>query len=179
MNFDTTHWHTEKILRPRCAATLARRLREQGRKIITTNGSFDLLHAGHLDQLEEARGLGDVLFVGLNTDRPIRAAKGPGRPVIPAPARAALLAALACVDYVVLMSGTYEEEPMRSLLIPVRPHIHVNGPDYGPPRRWREYPLMRELGIRGHTVRRRNDFSTTAIIERLLSRHGGRSASSE
>jgi len=135
--------------------------------IVTTNGSFDILHAGHLDQLEEARRQGDALFVGINTDAAIRAAKGPSRPLISEEARAAMLAALACVDHVVLMPGSHAEEPMRTLLPAVQPHVHVNGPDYGEPSTWIEWPVMQMYGTRGYTITRRNDFSTSAIVRRI------------
>ena len=147
MNFDRTHWRNEKIVAPDEAARIAARLRAEGRRLVTTNGSFDLVHAGHLDQLEEARRQGDVLFVGVNADSAVRAAKGPSRPLVPEEARAALLAALVCVDYVVIMPGSYAEEPMLSLLAKVQPNIHVNGPDYGEPFNWVEWPVMQKYGL--------------------------------
>ena len=167
MNFDRTNWRHEKIVTPGEAARIAARLRAEGRRLVTTNGSFDLLHAGHLDQLEEARRQGDALFVGVNTDAAVRAAKGPHRPLISEEARAALLAALTCVDYVMIMPGSYAEEPMLSLLESVLPHVHVNGPDYGPPRHWVEWPSMQKHQTNGHTVLRRNDLSTSALIHRI------------
>lgn len=167
MSFDRTNWRMEKIVDTQVAARLAETHRAAGRRVVTTNGTFDLLHAGHLDQLEEARRQGDVLFVGVNTDEAVRAAKGPSRPFVPAAARAALLAALACVDHVVMLPGDFTEEPMRSLLRPVRPHVHVNGPDYGAPSTWREWAVMQELGISGHAVPRRNAFSTSALVREI------------
>ena len=173
MKFDTTHWRSAKILAPEDASALADALRNEGRRLVTTNGSFDLLHIGHLDQLEEAKAQGDVLFVGINADEAVAAAKGPGRPLVAAEARAALLAAMACVDYVVLMPGSYEEEPMRSLLETVRPDVHVNGPDYGRPEAWVEWPVMERLGISGHVVDRRNTVSTSALVARIRDQGGG------
>jgi rfaE bifunctional protein nucleotidyltransferase chain/domain len=169
MTFDSTNWRTEKIIGPGEGAAVAGRLRAEGKRLVTTNGSFDLLHAGHLDQLEEAKAQGDILFVGINTDRAVTAAKGPSRPLLPEQARAATLAALACVDYVVIMPGSYVEEPMRSLLETVRPHVHVNGPDYGKPETWAEWPVMERCGTSGHTIRRRNDISTSALVSRIRS----------
>lgn len=168
MTFDRTHWRNEKIISPEEAANIATRLRAEGRRLVTTNGSFDLVHAGHLDQLEEARKQGDVLFVGINTDSAIRNAKGPSRPLIPEEARMAMLAALICVDYVVIMRGSYAEEPMLSLLENVRPQVHVNGPDYGDPTGWVEWPVMLKYGTRGYTIRRRNDFSTSKIVQKII-----------
>ncbi len=78
-----------------------------------------------------------------------------------------MLAALACVDYVVIMPGDYRAEPHGSLLPAVRPHVHVNGPDRGAPETWLEWPVMQELGIEGYKVQRRNDLSTTAILDKL------------
>lgn len=168
--FDTTNWQVQKILTVEEAQELADQLRAAGKRLVTVNGSFDLLHVGHLDQLEEAKRQGDVLFVGINTDAAIAAEKGPGRPLVPEQARAALLAALACVDYAVVMPGGYREEPHTSLLPAVRPHVHVNGPDRGRQETWVEWPVMQKLGIAGYTVPRRNDFSTSALSEALRRR---------
>jgi rfaE bifunctional protein nucleotidyltransferase chain/domain len=169
--FDHTHWRTGKILTPSAAAATAGLLRREGRRLVTTNGAFDLLHAGHLDQLEEAKHQGDILFVGLNSDASIAAAKGPGRPLLPLEARAALLAALACVDFVVPMAGSYAEEPMLSLLRSVKPDVHVNGPDYGAPSTWAEWPLLQRLGARAHLARKRNPLSTSALVRKAHSTH--------
>src|SRR5690348_4947315 len=103
------HWRTEKILSLEQAAAKAAKLKAAGKKIVTVNGGFDLLHAGHLDILEEAKQQGDVLFVGINSDSSIRDKKGPDRPLIPQDERMALLAALMCVDYVVLLDAPYDE----------------------------------------------------------------------
>jgi rfaE bifunctional protein nucleotidyltransferase chain/domain len=167
MKLDPTNWRTVKILEADRAADVAARLRSEGKRLVTTNGSFDLLHVGHLDQLEEARKQGDLLFVGINADEAVRSAKGSGRPLLPERARAAMLAALACVDYVVIMRGSYAEEPMRSLLETVQPQIHVNGPDYGPPETWTEWPVMQRFGTAGHTIRYRNEISTSALVEKI------------
>ncbi|MEZ5276218.1 MAG: adenylyltransferase/cytidyltransferase family protein [Opitutaceae bacterium] len=169
MKLDATNWRTEKVLEPDAAQAVAGRLRAEGKRLVTTNGSFDLLHVGHLDQLEEARAQGDILFVGLNSDSAVSAAKGPGRPLLPEGARSAMLAALACVDYVVIMPGSYSEEPMRSLLETVRPDVHVNGPDYGPPETWAEWPTMQRHGTAGHLITRRNSISTSALVARIRS----------
>lgn len=165
--FDTTYWRVEKILSLQQARAVADEWRGKGKRLVSVNGSFDLLHAGHLDQLEEAKRRGDVLFVGINSDEAIRAQKGPGRPLLPAAARAAMLAALSCVDYVVVMPGAYNEEPHGSLLPAIRPHVHVNGPDRGAPETWVEWPMMQRLGIEGYTVPRRNDLSTTELLSKL------------
>jgi D-beta-D-heptose 7-phosphate kinase/D-beta-D-heptose 1-phosphate adenosyltransferase len=105
-----------------------RRAKAQGRRIVFTNGCFDLLHAGHAQLLERARRLGDLLVVGINSDASIRRLrKGPGRPFVGARDRARLLAALASVDYVTVFS---EPTPHR-LVARLRPHVLVKGADWG------------------------------------------------
>lgn len=161
------HFRYEKILNIDQARGKAEELRNEGKTIVTVNGAFDLLQAGHLDFLEEAKQQGDVLFVGINTDISIQSKKGPTRPIISQEYRAALLAALACVDYVVVMDGLYDEEPHGSFLPAVRPNIHVNGEDHGPIETWVEYPAMQEIGASGYMVKRRPNLSTTEIIEKI------------
>lgn len=101
-------------------------LRGQGRRIVTTNGCFDLLHVGHTRYLNQARALGDTLIVGVNSDESVTRLKGPGRPINPAEERAEVLAALACVDYVVV----FPEDTPRELLAEIRPDVHAKGGDY-------------------------------------------------
>lgn len=167
MNFDTTNWRTEKIRTLKEATAKAAELKAAGKKLVTVNGSFDILHAGHLDQLEEAKQQGDVLFVGINSDTSIRNEKGENRPLIPEPARAAMLAALICVDYVVILDEPYADIPHQSFLLAIKPDVHVNGPDFGAVETWVEYSVMQNLGIKGHTITRRNDFSTTDLVNKI------------
>lgn len=101
-------------------------LDRDGRRLVLTNGCFDLLHAGHVRYLRQARALGDALAVGLNSDRSVRALKGEGRPVNPQEDRAEVLAALGCVDYVVIFDG----KRATGLLDAVRPHVYAKGGDY-------------------------------------------------
>jgi rfaE bifunctional protein nucleotidyltransferase chain/domain len=108
------------------AARLAARLRGEGKRIVLANGCFDLLHVGHVRYLAAARGLGDVLFVGLNSDAAVRRLKGPGRPLMPAAERAELLAALRQVDHVVV----FDDDTADRLVERLRPHIHAKGTDY-------------------------------------------------
>jgi rfaE bifunctional protein nucleotidyltransferase chain/domain len=108
------------------AAELADRLRAQGRRIVLANGCFDILHVGHVRYLRAARALGDVLFVGLNSDAAVRRLKGPGRPLMPAAERAELLEALRAVDHVVV----FDEDAADELLRRLRPHVHAKGTDY-------------------------------------------------
>lgn len=161
------HWRYEKILALADAGKKSEALRSAGKIIVTVNGSFDLLQAGHLDFLEEAKQQGDVLIVGINTDEAIQAKKGVSRPIIPQQERAALLAALACVDYVVTMPGAYYEEPHGSLLPAIKPHIHANGEEYGHVESWIEWPVMQQLQIRAYQVKRRPNLSTSQIIEKI------------
>src|SRR5439155_286892 len=108
------------------AATLAERLRADGKRIVLANGCFDLLHVGHVRYLEAARRLGDVLFVGLNGDAAVSRLKGRGRPLMPAAERAEILRALRSVDHVVV----FEEDTADRLVTRLRPHVHAKGTDY-------------------------------------------------
>jgi len=97
--------------------------RKRGKKIVTTNGCFDILHVGHVRNLAAAKKLGDVLIVGINSDASVRRNKGPSRPLVPARERAEILAALSVVDYVFIFG---EETPF-SWIKKLRPHFHVKG----------------------------------------------------
>jgi rfaE bifunctional protein nucleotidyltransferase chain/domain len=105
---------------------LGNRLRREGRRIAFANGCFDILHVGHVRYLEEAKKCGDVLVVGVNSDRSVAALKGPGRPILPEEARAELVAALEPVDYVVI----FEELTAAGVLRDLRPDVHCKGTDY-------------------------------------------------
>jgi D-beta-D-heptose 7-phosphate kinase/D-beta-D-heptose 1-phosphate adenosyltransferase len=107
-------------------AALCDRLRKQGRTIVFTNGVFDIIHMGHVSYLTKAKGFGDILIIGLNTDSSVRKIKGPHRPINSQADRAGVLAALECVDYIVYFS---EETPER-LIRQVRPDVLVKGADY-------------------------------------------------
>src|SRR5467141_4968980 len=100
--------------------------KRQGRRIVFANGCFDALHVGHIRYLEGARREGDVLVVGVNADSGVCALKGPGRPILDENARAQLVAALRCVDYVVL----FGELNVEALLAELRPDVHAKGTDY-------------------------------------------------
>ena len=99
-----------------------------GHRVVFTNGCFDLLHPGHVRLLEEARNLGDILVVALNTDRSVRENKGRNRPIIPGAERAEVVAALAAVDYVVL----FDEPTPREIISRILPDVLVKGSDWGP-----------------------------------------------
>jgi phosphoheptose isomerase len=108
-------------------------LREQWRvdkkMVVWTNGCFDLLHLGHVQSLRAARALGDILVVGVNSDDSVRQLKGPGRPVFPASDRVQMLAALGCVDHVII----FEELTPEKALVRLKPEIHCKGANYAPP----------------------------------------------
>ncbi len=149
------------------AADLAARrddLDRDGRRLVFTNGCFDLLHVGHVRYLQAARALGDALAIGLNADESVRALKGPGRPLHSADDRAEVLAALACVDYV----SVFSDPRATTLLAEVRPHVYVKGGDYqletlNPA----EFAVLQTIGARIEFVPMVPGRSTTRTIERM------------
>lgn len=142
-------------------AALATRLRAEGKRVVTVNGSFDLLHAGHLHILREARGQGDVLIVGVNSDRSVREYKGATRPIVGEADRAAMLLALKDVDYV----HVFDETVPMPFLDEVRPDVHVNGSEYGAD--CIEAPTVRAHGGRVHIVEKVPGLSTSALLDRV------------
>jgi D-beta-D-heptose 7-phosphate kinase/D-beta-D-heptose 1-phosphate adenosyltransferase len=142
---------------------LGESLRAQGRRIVFTNGCFDLLHVGHVRYLVQARALGDVLVVGVNTDAGVRRLKGPERPLVAEDERAELLAALECVDYVTL----FDEPTPEAVIGALRPHVHCKGGDY----RADELPeaeAVRRYGGEVTILPLVPGRSTTGILERIL-----------
>ena len=119
---------TSKIISAEALGVELDRWRALGRKIVMTNGCFDLLHPGHVSSLQYARSLGDCLVVGLNSDASVVRLKGEGRPIIGEHGRAQMLAALACVDYVIL----FDETSVAPLVERVRPDILVKAAHYAP-----------------------------------------------
>lgn len=115
-----------KLLTRAAAARAVTAARRRGDRVVFTNGCFDLLHVGHVRSLEQARALGDRLVVAVNRDASVRAQKGPGRPIVPARQRAELVAALACVDWVVLFG---EPTPLRTIRA-LRPDVLAKGGDW-------------------------------------------------
>ncbi len=138
------------------------RLRGAGKGIVFTNGVFDLLHPGHLRYLQHARSLGDALIVGVNSDRSVRAIKGPGRPVNSEVERAEVLAALACVDAVAI----FDEDTPHELIAALQPDSLVKGAD------WADDAIVGRdiVEARGGRVVRvtiEPGYSTTSILERI------------
>jgi len=116
----------EKIKRRDILRNIVQDLRAKGKRVVFTNGCFDLLHVGHIRYLEKARTLGDVLIVGLNTDRSVQTIKGPHRPILPEEERAEVLSGLWCVDYVTL----FDEPTPLELITSLQPDVLVKGGDW-------------------------------------------------
>ena len=136
--------------------------REQGKRIVFTNGCFDILHRGHITYLSRAKTLGDVLVVGLNSDESVGRLKGPGRPINTLEDRAEVLAALSCVDHIV----PFDEDTPVALIEAVRPDVFVKGGDYTR-EMLPEAPVVEALGGSVHLLPYVEDRSTTGIIERI------------
>ena len=162
--------------------------RSAKQRIVLTNGHFDLLHLGHVDYLQRAAALGDALVVGVNSDASTRALKGPHRPLVPDQERAAVLAALACVDLVVIFDELTADQLVRELA----PDIYVKGGDWDPTgdaaqlavsdRPTGEPPEARVVRTYGGDVRYLPylaGHSTSALIETIVSRYAARAASLE
>jgi rfaE bifunctional protein nucleotidyltransferase chain/domain len=115
-----------KIVTREAAVRGVTEARSKGRTVALANGCFDVLHVGHVRYLQGARAEADLLVVGVNGDASVRRLKGEGRPVLPAEDRALLVAALACVDLVVV----FEEDDVRGLIAALRPEVHCKGTDY-------------------------------------------------
>jgi D-beta-D-heptose 7-phosphate kinase/D-beta-D-heptose 1-phosphate adenosyltransferase len=144
------------------AVALVARSRQDGKRIVFTNGVFDLLHPGHLRYLQQARELGDVLIVGVNSDRSVRANKGPDRPITPELERVEILEALRCVDAV----AVFDEETPHDVIAALQPDVLVKGAD------WAEDAIVGRdiVEARGGKVVRmpiESGYSTTAVIERI------------
>jgi rfaE bifunctional protein nucleotidyltransferase chain/domain len=154
-------------------------MRACGQRCVLTNGCFDLLHRGHVVYLQSARALGDALVIGLNSDASMRAFKGPGRPLVSQDDRAMVLAALACVDYVVL----FDEPTAEQLVATLEPDVYVKGGDYArgqaTGKLLPEAEVARDHGGDVVVLPYLPGYSTTALIETILARYvtmGGQTA---
>ena len=152
----------EKIVSRQGLTAILDEHRRASRKIVFANGVFDLLHVGHVRYLEAARGEGDVLVVGINSDSSTRKLKGPGRPILTERARATLVAALKSVNYVVI----FDELDVNSLLKELQPDVHAKGTDYTP-ETVPERELAALLGIRVAIVGDPKQHSTRELLARL------------
>ncbi|HEU0210186.1 MAG TPA: adenylyltransferase/cytidyltransferase family protein [Candidatus Udaeobacter sp.] len=140
------------------------KLRAAGKKIIATNGCFDLLHIGHVRYLQAARTLGDFLAVGVNSDHSVRELKGPGRPITTAADRAEILAALECVNLVAI----FPQARATQFLTAVRPDVYVKASDYIPETlNKQERAVLKEIQAEIRFVPFERGYSTSALIEQL------------
>lgn len=145
---------------------IRRRLKRMGKRVVFTNGTFDIIHRGHVEYLQAARRMGDVLIVGLNTDASIRRIKGDKRPINPNRDRAAVLSALGCVDYVCLFG---DDTPQR-LISAVIPDVLVKGAD------WSANAIVGKDVVEAHggcvrRIRLTKGRSTTNVIQRILAKY--------
>jgi len=157
---------TKKITDLQELVSIVENLKKQGKKIVTTSGAFDILHAGHITALEQSKSLGDILIVGLNSDSSIKKYKSDKRPIIPEKERAIMLAALTSVDYVIIFN---EPDPINFLEL-VKPDIHTKGEDHDP-EKLLETEVVRQNGgviIKTKSVKP----TTTEIVEKILKIYG-------
>lgn len=160
---------SKKIVSMSSVGTISKKLKSQRKKIVTTNGVFDILHLGHISYLESARKLGDVLIVGINSDASVKRLKGPKRPLNSEKARASCIAALECVDYVIM----FNDDDPRKLLSTIKPSIHVKGGDY----RGKEHKIIEKEVIEnngGKIVLKQmiRGYSTTSLIDKIVDVYG-------
>jgi rfaE bifunctional protein nucleotidyltransferase chain/domain len=140
------------------------KLRSAGKKIVATNGCFDLLHVGHVRYLQEARLLGDLLVIGLNGDRSVRKLKGAGRPITNQSDRAEILAGLECVDLVTI----FPEIRATTFLDAVRPAVYVKGGDYSSETlEGRERAILKDIGAEIHLIPFEIGYSTSRLIDQI------------
>jgi rfaE bifunctional protein nucleotidyltransferase chain/domain len=152
----------DKVMSRTRLAALIGSLQGQGRRVVFTNGCFDLLHPGHVRYLERARALGDILVIAVNSDDSVRRLKGPGRPIIPESDRSEVVAALQCVDYVTIFT---EDTPLE-VIEQLRPDVLVKGGDW-PKDQIVGRRSVEQRGGQVVTIEFEQGFSTTGIIERI------------
>ncbi|MFC2172725.1 D-glycero-beta-D-manno-heptose 1-phosphate adenylyltransferase [Acidobacteriota bacterium] len=152
------------------AAETAEALKQKGQMIVFTNGCFDIIHAGHVRMLEDAKKLGDVLFVGLNSDASVKRIKDPSRPVFPEDERAEVLSALSPVDYVVI----FEEDTPFEIISEVRPQILTKGGDWDADKIVGR-DIVEASGGKVVRIPYREGLSTSAIIEKIKTGASNRS----
>ena len=154
----------EKIVSAAELALVSQTLRDAGRRLVLTNGCFDLLHLGHVRYLQAARSLGDALAVAINGDDSVRSLKGEGRPLSPEGARAEVVAALECVDHVVI----FPEVRATHLLEQARPSIYVKGGDYTPETLHpEERATLEKIAAEIRILPFERGYSTSALLDKL------------
>lgn len=149
-------------------ALIRRQIKAEGKKVVFTNGCFDILHLGHVRYLEQAKALGDVLVIGVNGDASVRRLKGDRRPIQGQDERAQIVAALRSVDYVVV----FDDDTAEPLVAALRPDVYVKGGDYAEGRNLPEAAIVRSYGgavailpfVAGH--------STTDVVKTIVDRYG-------
>jgi D-glycero-beta-D-manno-heptose 1-phosphate adenylyltransferase len=153
-----------KIVELRELSDRCEKLRSAGKKIVATNGCFDLLHVGHVRYLQAARAIGDVLVVGLNGDRSVHQLKGAGRPITTETDRAEILAALDCVDLVTI----FPQLRATQFIAAVRPAVYVKGGDYtSETLDEQESALLNEIGADIRLIPFETGYSTSALVEQI------------
>ena len=157
----------EKVLNREAAVRAAAGERAKGRRVVFANGAFDLLHAGHVRYLQAARREGDWLLVAVNSDESVTRSKGTGRPIVPADERAEIVAALECVDAVVV----FGEDSPAGLLGEIRPEVHAKGTDYTS-ESVPERGVVAGYGGRTVIVGDAKDHATTDLIQRIRNSFG-------
>ena len=154
-------------IRPRgWLASAVKNLKREGKRVVFTNGCFDLLHVGHVQLLEQARQLGDLLVVGINSDRSVRRLKGPSRPIVKERDRAHVLSGLSSVDYVTV----FDEATPHALIAALKPDVLVKGADWA----MREVvgrDVLKRSGGRVVRIPLVKGYSTSGLIERLKRTH--------
>ena len=156
-----------KIISAARAAAISRKLKSGKKKVVFTNGTFDLLHLGHVSYLQKAKAAGDVLMVGVNSDRSVKSYKHPDRPLNPQNDRMRVLSALSCVDHVIL----FDKPTPKDLIVRIRPDVLVKGAD------WKKEQIagaaeVESWGGKVKLIKLVSGRSTTALIQKIRGRHG-------
>jgi glycerol-3-phosphate cytidylyltransferase len=151
-----------KILSAEQAAVLSEKEKQNGKTVVFTNGCFDILHSGHVTYLEQAKALGDILILGLNSDKSVKSIKGPERPINNETDRAIVIAALESIDYVVI----FEEDTPIELLKKIKPNIQAKGGDYVA-EELPEFPIVTGFGGTINILPFVAGKSTTSTLEKI------------
>lgn len=157
-----THPYIHTVIPRAGARDFSKTIHALSQKLVFTNGCFDIIHLGHIKYLEEAKSLGDLLVVGVNSDRSARALKGPKRPLVGQHDRAKIVASLYCVDHSII----FDEDTPVELISELRPDIHVKGGDYNA-EDLAEYKILRSYGAEVRILAYIEGKSSTNIIEQI------------
>lgn len=154
----------DKVIKQDTAKKIAEKLKKANKKIVLTNGCFDILHIGHAEYLKEAKKLGDFLFVGINSDSSVKKLKGESRPINNEKDRAKLLSYLEFIDYAII----FEEKTADNIIDLIKPDIYVKGGDYTK-ESLPEYQTLLKYNSEIAFVNFVNGYSTTKILEKIKS----------